>query len=42
MIGVSYSADLKKTKEVIARVLESDLRVPKTLAPTIGVVALAD
>ena len=42
VIGVSYSADLKKTKEVIAKVLESDPRVLKTPAPTIGVVALAD
>ena len=42
VIGVSYSTDLKKTKEVIAKVLESDPRVLKTPAPTIGVVALAD
>ncbi|MUI55502.1 small-conductance mechanosensitive channel MscS [Aliivibrio fischeri] len=42
VIGVSYSADLKKTKEVITKVLESDPRVLKTPAPTVGVVALAD
>ncbi|OEF27765.1 small-conductance mechanosensitive channel MscS [Vibrio rumoiensis] len=42
VIGVSYKADLKKTKEVIARVLESESRILSTPAPTIGVVALAD
>lgn len=42
VIGVSYNADLKKTKEVIARVLAADERILKTPEPTIGVVALAD
>lgn len=42
VIGVSYNADLKKTKEVLARVLEADDRILKLPAPTIGVVALAD
>ncbi len=42
VIGVSYGADLKKTKEVIAKVLESDERILKEPGTTIGVVALAD
>ncbi|MFH0257392.1 small-conductance mechanosensitive channel MscS [Vibrio rumoiensis] len=42
VIGVSYKADLKKTKEVILRVLESESRLLQTPAPTVGVVALAD
>lgn len=42
VIGVSYKADLKKTKEVITRVLESEKRILQTPAPTVGVVALAD
>lgn len=42
VIGVSYKADLKKTKEVITRVLESESRLLQTPAPTVGVVALAD
>ncbi|PSW04678.1 small-conductance mechanosensitive channel MscS [Photobacterium lipolyticum] len=42
VIGVSYDADLKKTKEVLARVVAADSRVLKDPAPTIGVVALAD
>ncbi|PMH43872.1 mechanosensitive ion channel protein [Vibrio sp. 10N.286.49.B3] len=42
VIGVSYKADLKKTKEVITRVLAEDSRILTTPAPTIGVVALAD
>jgi small conductance mechanosensitive channel len=42
VIGVSYNADLKKTKEVLTRVVEADPRVLKDPAPTIGVVALAD
>ncbi|KJG00904.1 small-conductance mechanosensitive channel MscS [Photobacterium angustum] len=41
-IGVSYSADLQKTKEVLKRVVTSDERVLKDPEPTIGVVALAD
>ncbi len=42
VIGVSYSADLKKTKAVITQILEDDARVLKSPAPTVGVVALAD
>ncbi|MBV7297811.1 small-conductance mechanosensitive channel MscS [Enterovibrio paralichthyis] len=42
VIGVSYKADLKKTKEVLAGVLEKETRLLTTPAPTIGVVALAD
>ncbi|MDX1304126.1 small-conductance mechanosensitive channel MscS [Photobacterium sp.] len=42
VIGVSYDADLKKTKEVLARVVAAEPRVLKDPAPTIGVVALAD
>jgi small conductance mechanosensitive channel len=42
VIGVSYNADLKKTKEVLTRVVEADPRVLKDPAPTVGVVALAD
>ncbi|WP_017025144.1 mechanosensitive ion channel domain-containing protein [Vibrio rumoiensis] len=41
-IGVSYQSDLKKTKEVIARVLKSEERILALPAPTIGVLALAD
>ena len=42
VIGVSYSADLQKTKEVLKRVVNADERVLKDPEPTIGVVALAD
>ncbi|CAH0524631.1 mechanosensitive ion channel domain-containing protein [Vibrio hippocampi] len=42
VIGVSYGADLKKTKEVIQKALEADERILKDPAITIGVVALAD
>ncbi|MEC6908835.1 small-conductance mechanosensitive channel MscS [Photobacterium piscicola] len=42
VIGVSYNADLQKTKEVLRRVVTSDTRVLKDPEPTIGVVALAD
>ncbi|OAN12555.1 mechanosensitive ion channel protein [Photobacterium jeanii] len=42
VIGVSYDADLKKTKEVLARVVAAESRVLKDPEPTIGVVALAD
>ncbi|ELI6449033.1 TPA: small-conductance mechanosensitive channel MscS [Photobacterium damselae] len=41
-IGVSYKADLQKTKEVLTRVVTADERVLQDPAPTIGVVALAD
>lgn len=41
-IGVSYSDDLKKVKEVLADILEKDERILRDPAWTIGVVALAD
>ena len=41
-IGVSYDADLQKTKQVLARVLESEGRILSLPAPTIGVLALAN
>lgn len=41
-IGVSYQSDLNKTKQVLARVLESDTRILSLPAPTIGVLALTD
>ncbi|MGB1272102.1 MAG: mechanosensitive ion channel domain-containing protein [Endozoicomonas sp.] len=41
-IGVSYSADLKRTREVLQKVLEDDARLLKSPAWTIGVCALAD
>lgn len=42
VIGVSYTADLKKTKEVITKILEADDRILKEPGITVGVVALAD
>ena len=42
VIGVSYSADLKQTKQVIRDVLEKDDRILKDPAIQIGVLALAD
>ncbi|USD65632.1 small-conductance mechanosensitive channel MscS [Vibrio sp. SCSIO 43136] len=42
VIGVSYGADLKKTKDVIRRVLEADERILKSPGIQIGVSALAD
>lgn len=42
VIGVSYNADLKKTKQVLRDVIEKDERVLKEKDITIGVVALAD
>lgn len=41
-IRVSYQSDLKKTKQVLARILESDSRILTLPAPTIGVLALTD
>ncbi|WP_027695014.1 mechanosensitive ion channel domain-containing protein [Vibrio litoralis] len=41
-IGVSYDADLQKTKQVLARVLKSEERILSLPAPTIGVLALAN
>ena len=42
VVGVSYSSDLKRTKEVLLDVLAQDSRVLKDPAPTVGVVELAD
>lgn len=42
VIGVSYSDDLKKTKEVLESTVNADPRVLKDPAPTIAVSALAD
>lgn len=42
VIGVSYSADLKKTRAVIEQVLQSNDKILKDPAWTIGVLALAD
>ena len=41
-VGVSYEADLKKTKEVLRDVLAADERILEDPAPTIGVVELGD
>ncbi len=42
VIGVSYKADLQKTKDVLRSVVEKDERILKTKDATIGVHALAD
>ncbi|WP_038173663.1 MULTISPECIES: small-conductance mechanosensitive channel MscS [Vibrio] len=42
VIGVSYKADLKQTKQVIRETLEKDPRILKDPDMTIGVLALAD
>ncbi|NGO00112.1 small-conductance mechanosensitive channel MscS [Grimontia sp. S25] len=42
IIGVSYKADLQKTKEVLTRIVKADERVLKDPEPTIGVHALMD
>ncbi|KOO05121.1 small-conductance mechanosensitive channel MscS [Vibrio nereis] len=42
VIGVSYSADLKKTKQVLRETLEKDSRILKNPDITIGVHTLAD
>ena len=42
LIGVSYNADLKKTKQVLREVVESDPRVLKDPAVNVSVHALAD
>lgn len=42
VIGVSYNADLKKTKEVLRNVVESDPRVLKDPAVNVSVHALGD
>ncbi len=41
-IGVSYDADIKKTKEVLMNVLTSNDKVLKDPAPTVNVCELAD
>ncbi|MCH8502275.1 MAG: mechanosensitive ion channel [Aliidiomarina sp.] len=42
LIGVSYKADLKKTKEVLMNVITNDERVLKEPAPRVAVTALND
>ena len=42
VIGVSYDADIKKTKEVLTKVLTSHPKVLKTPAPGVTVLELAD
>ncbi len=42
VIGVSYNADLQKTKAVLEDVVAKDPRVLKSPAPQVGVTALAD
>ncbi|WP_435247797.1 small-conductance mechanosensitive channel MscS [Vibrio sp. nBUS_14] len=42
MIGVSYGADLQKTKELLAKICESDERVLKEPGVQVGVHTLAD
>ncbi|MFV0575002.1 MAG: small-conductance mechanosensitive channel MscS [Vibrio sp.] len=42
VVGVSYKADLQKTKQVLADVVAADARILKDPAVTIGVTALAD
>lgn len=42
VIGVSYEADLKKTKEVIKKVIDENSLILKDPAPTIAVAELAD
>ncbi|CAH8225521.1 small-conductance mechanosensitive channel MscS [Vibrio aestuarianus] len=42
VIGVSYKADLQKTKQVLRATLEKDPRILKDPDMTIGVLALAD
>ncbi|WP_282122919.1 mechanosensitive ion channel family protein [Algibacter mikhailovii] len=41
-IGVSYDADIKKTKEILMEVLTSDPKVLKDPAPSVNVSELAD
>ncbi len=42
VFGVSYSDDLQKVKEVLYDILKNDDRILKDLAPTVGVLELAD
>lgn len=41
-IGISYDADLKKTKEILQAVLEADPMVLKNPSPTVNVLLLGD
>ncbi len=42
IVGVSYSDDLKRVKEVLNRIIESDARILKEPAPGVGVSSLGD
>ncbi|MCG6933696.1 MAG: mechanosensitive ion channel [Gallionella sp.] len=42
VVGVSYDADLDKTRRVLTTLLDEDERILKEPAPTIGVIELAD
>jgi small conductance mechanosensitive channel len=42
VVGVSYDADLDKTRRVLTTLLDEDPRILKEPVPTIGVVELAD
>lgn len=42
VIGVSYSADLQKTKEVLTKILAAEERLLPTPVPTVGVAELGD
>ncbi len=42
VFGVSYDADIKKTKDILMSVLTSHPKVIETPAPTVNVLALAD
>ena len=42
VFGVSYNDDIKKTKELLHKIIEEDERILKEPAPTIGVLELAD
>jgi len=41
-VGISYSDDISKTKEILARLAKEDSRILADPAPTIAVAALAD
>lgn len=42
VIGISYDDDIKKAKEILARIIEAESRVLDNPTPTIAVLALAD
>jgi small conductance mechanosensitive channel len=42
VFGCSYEDDIKKVKEVLSRIIQSDARILKDPAPTIAVLELAD